>query len=421
MRTLIRMIRLASQHHFWGSLAALLFTIVVIAAQVTDRNGFANSALHRDVMDRWGTPIVQPVPSVRFVESGTIFSTLEPLALASQRVDVDVTMNYRKRGLVYFSGFDFSFDGIYAITNPEPHAIEAVFVFPLDIERNRVLMSDLAFNVDGRAERIDLDGARNKLVWTGRLGSGESRRFEISFSGRGLESFTYLLDPDSPVRDLRFVINVAGGAEHDYAEGVVPATRVTRPGDDGVVLEWTYASLESGVPLGVIVPSEESFDGVIHVMLRRAWPTFTLWFISVAVFAAVLRRPLRLDEAYVLSATFSFFYVLLPYLAAYVHFYVAYAMGISVIGGMLIAYQSAIFGRRAVGSAAGGGAAFLLAPTLAVVVRGHTGLIYTLLIAAGLVIAMRLTTEAWFSRLFGGPAMPLATPSVGGVEEGSHV
>ena len=88
---------------------------------------------------------------------------------------------------------------------------------------------------------------------------------------------------------------------------------------------------------------------------------------------------------------------------------------------MLVAYQSAIFGRTSVNAAAASVAAFLLAPTFAVVVRGHTGLIYTLLIAAGLAIAMRLTTEAWFSQVIGGPGIPLAATPVGGSQEEDHV
>ena len=67
------------------------------------------------------------------------------------------------------------------------------------------------------------------------------------------------------------------GYQYGGGTGISSAT------SDAVSLGWSYASLESGVPIGVILPSETYFDGVIHTMIRRAWPTFVLWFAAVAV------------------------------------------------------------------------------------------------------------------------------------------
>ena len=103
----LRMIALPSRHHVYGSFAILVFIALVMSCQVTDRTGFADADLHRDVIDRWGAPIVQAAPSVRYVSSGSVFSKLTPLPLEAQRLAVDARMNYRKRGLVSFSGFDF--------------------------------------------------------------------------------------------------------------------------------------------------------------------------------------------------------------------------------------------------------------------------------------------------------------------------
>ena len=109
MNKLLSLLLLPARYHFYGSLAIVLLVSAAISGQMLDRQSFANSELHRDVMDRWGAPIVQPSPSVRYVPSGAVFNTLSPLPLQSQEVVVDAAMNYRKRGLVYFSGFDFTF------------------------------------------------------------------------------------------------------------------------------------------------------------------------------------------------------------------------------------------------------------------------------------------------------------------------
>ena len=74
----------------------------------------------------------QVTAPVRFVESGSIFNTLEPLPLDRQRVTLAAEMNYRKRGLVYFSGFEFDLRGEYAVTNPRSDEIDVVFVLPVE-------------------------------------------------------------------------------------------------------------------------------------------------------------------------------------------------------------------------------------------------------------------------------------------------
>src|SRR5207237_4029163 len=134
-------------------------------------------------------PIDQPAPSVRYVESGAVFNALTPLPLGSQHVSLEARMNYRKRGLVSFSGFDFDFHGAYAAKNPTARDIDAVFVFPLGTQRNQVMLSDLRFRVNGADVPVGVAEESDKLVWTGRLAPGEELAVDIAFRGRGLDGY----------------------------------------------------------------------------------------------------------------------------------------------------------------------------------------------------------------------------------------
>ncbi|HND10766.1 MAG TPA: hypothetical protein PLY80_10035, partial [Pseudomonadota bacterium] len=99
MKRILSLFRLLSRYHFASSLLIVMVVSTAISTQMTDRRNFASSELYRDVMDRWGAPIVQPGPSVRYVPSGAVFNSLTALPLQSQEVTVDAAMNYRKRGL----------------------------------------------------------------------------------------------------------------------------------------------------------------------------------------------------------------------------------------------------------------------------------------------------------------------------------
>src|SRR5262249_51838355 len=141
--------------HLFGAVALVLFSASVISDQVSGRTDFASSELTRDVESRWGAPVVQAAPSVRFVPSGTVFTELNALPLEKQEVKVDAVMNYRKRGLKYFSGFDFVFSGLYEVKNPNNRDIDVVFVFPVELDKSQVLLSELKFSVDGKSENLD--------------------------------------------------------------------------------------------------------------------------------------------------------------------------------------------------------------------------------------------------------------------------
>lgn len=397
IEALLRTILLPWRYHFFGSFAIVATLAAVITLRVSNRSDFANSELHRDVMDRWGAPIGQPAPSLRFVESGSVFHTLGSLPLDSQHVEVDAVMSYRKRGLVYFSGFEFGFRGAYEVENREGHPIDLAFVFPIDLERNKVLLSDLAFTVDGAPAPIDL-GRDGALRWTGRVAPTERRAFAISYRGRGLDSFVYKLDPALPVRDFRLAMRVKGGDNFDYPEGVVSAQEAS-VSDDGIALTWQYASLESGIPVGALVPSEKSFDDLLVTMVGRSTLSFLPFFVGLVAVVAYHGRRLSLLETYLLAAAYGFFFVLTAYLGAYLSFYLACLIAASVVALLVTGYMRAVVNPGVVRPLLFVLSGSLFVPAVAVLLVGHTGLVYTLELLVLLVVTMALSTRTWFQRL----------------------
>ncbi len=398
LRRFKALVLLPTRFHFWGSLLIVLFVGLVISRQITDRRGFANSELYEDVMDRWGAPISLPSPSLRWVGSGAVFNTLQAQPLERQRISVDARMSYRRRGLVYFSGFDFGFQGSYGVRNRQLHPIDIVFVFPINMQKNKVLLSDLRFAVNGKPAAIDLGADNNKLIWTGRLEPDQTLDFDIAFSGRGLDSLVYELDPQLPVRDFSFDLRITGGDNYDYPAGVVPASEVDA-GAEPIALRWSFASLESGVPVGVILPSERAWDHIIATLVGRSWVPFILLFAGVALLGLRHGRRLRFYESYLLAACYGFTFVLLAYLAAFMSFYLALVISLLVVGLLLWVYLRAAIHRSVGPYVLGYVVAYLAVPSLAVVAQGYTGLIYSLEILAGLGVLIALVPRPSFRAL----------------------
>lgn len=399
MQFLKVLIKNLTRFNFFGGLTITIIIAYIISIQISNRTTFANTELHQDVMDRWGAPISQPAPSVRFVNTGSVFNDLNKMPLASQNIVIDATMNYRKRGLVYFSGFDFNFKSEYSIENQEDNDIDVVFIFPINLQKNKVLLSELSFYVNDELTDIGLTETTDKLVWTGRLPIGNKLIFKILYKGRGLDQFAYQLDPSMPVKNFSLISNISGGNNFDYAPGVIPATEIKNNGKKNVSLKWQYKSLESGVPVGLILPSEKSFSMIISTMTKRSWATFIFFFLGIIIISLYFKKPFKFYEAYLIAACYGFFFVLLAYLAAFLNFYVAYILSLSVISFLLFMYVSQLISSKAGYVILGLISSFLFIPTLAIILQGYTGLIYTLEILTGLGMIMWLTTRKQIKHL----------------------
>jgi len=380
------------------------FATAVISDQVSNRTDFADSELGKDVESVWGAPVSQPAPSLRAVQSGSIFTELRPVAFDRQHVQVDARMNYRKRGLRYFSGFDFAFSGRYTAVNRFDHDVDVAFIFPVTEDKSQVLLSELQFKVNGEDASLDLGEESNRLMWTGRIAKGATADFFIRYRARGLESFVYRLDPSLPAHDVKLHVGVQGGENHDYPPGVLSAPSVTRT-RDAVALDWEFPSLESGVNLGVILPSQLTYDQIIATMARRAWVPFLGLLVALGALGIRHRRALAFYEAYLVAAAYGFFFVLVAYLAAFMNFYLAYAVSMLGIGAAVVAFLRRTFPAERPWVLASAWGLAMLVPTFAVVLQGYTGLIYTLEILAVLlglmVAATRQSVRAFLSDLPG--------------------
>jgi hypothetical protein len=200
------------------------------------------------------------------------------------------------------------------------------------------------------------------------------------------------MDPAAPARNVGLTVDIHGGDNFDYADGVVPATGVERRGDV-TRLRWRFDSLESGIPVGVVLPSERSFDAIIATFVARSWAGFLLFFGGLVALCLHHGRPPRIFESYLFASAYALFFVLVAYLAAYVHFYAAWALALGVTAGLLCGYAGLLLPRGAWKAVAGLVGACLAVPTLAVILQGYTGLIYTLealaLVAALMVASAR--------------------------------
>lgn len=149
-------------------------------------------------------------------------------------------------------------------------------------------------------------------------------------------------------------------------------------------------------PVGVILPSEKSFDRLIVTMVRRAWAPFLLLFAGVVALSLVERRRLAFFESYLVAAGYGLFFVLLAYLGAFMNFYLAWVLSLAIGGGLLLAYLRLLLPKQRWPRVVTLLTATMLTPTAAVMLEGYTGLIYTLEITVLVAGLMYVSTREAF-------------------------
>src|SRR5467141_2259035 len=105
-------------------------------------------------------------------------------------------------------------------------------------------------------------------------------------------------------------------------------------------------------------------------------------------------RPLLFYESWLLAAAFGFTFVLLAYLAAFLNFYLAYAIALVGLGLAVVLYLQRLMPRERRETLWCIWVATMLIPTAAVILEGYTGIIYTLEILAALLGVMALSIRA---------------------------
>ena len=85
--------------------------------------------------------------------------------------------------------------------------------------------------------------------------------------------------------------------------------------------------------------------------------------------------------------------MLLAYLGAFMHFFAAWGVTMTFMGAAVVLYVWRLFPQERVQWLIGAWVATQVLPTLAVLLPGYTGLLYTLEILAGLLAVMVLVTR----------------------------
>lgn len=403
----------------------------ILGSTVVSRTGEADGTLRREVEQLWGGVHEQRAPRAFWTESRVEPRTVTqyddrgravsqdqlvtvsdevPVPVVSSDLDVELGLEHRQKGLLWYSTYTVGFDGRYVVKNPSelPRTVQVRFDFP----STDAIYDSFTFTVDGRPAPAVTDLSRGS-VQTVQLEPGQEAAVRVTYQSRGLERWSYRFgDGISQVTDFELALK-ANFDEVDFPAGTLSPTSIAR-GEASSDLAWRFDSLVTGHSIGLVLPARLN-PGPLVVRISFFAPISLLFFFTVLIILGVMRgRSLHPMNYFFLSAAFFAFHLLLAYLVDHVSVHSAFFISAATSVGLVVSYLRLVAGTRFAFLEAGvAQLVFLVLFSYAFFFEGQTGLTVVLGAVATLFVLMQLTARVNWSEVFadgGGSGLPLGLP-----------
>ena len=412
----------------------------ILGATIFERTYDSGSSSDGRVASTWGAPQNQLPPTAAFeevvqskeekIENGKKTETItqqkveKQLPLESSHINVDLNLEHRQKGLLWYSTYKVAFDGAYVFHNPTDK--EQNVTFTLNFPTARAIYDDLVFTVDDVP--VTLSNARNNATGAAKIAAGKTAYLKVGYKSQGLNDWRYSFgsaaanadDGDAArassnvtqVRDfsLKMTTNFK---DIDFPDNTLSPTLKTETAN-GWSLEWTYKNLVSGYQIAMTMP-EKLQPGPLAGRISIFAPVSLFFFFFLMLIITTLRGiELHPMNYFFLATAFFSFHLLLAYLVDHVSIHVAFIICSAVSVFLVVSYLRLVVGTRfAVREAALAQFIYLVAFSYAFFLKGFTGLAITIGSILTLFVVMQATGKIhWREKFAVHPAPPeLAPPS----------
>ena len=370
----------------------------ILAGSIWSRTNESNDRLKPNVTSIWGTRQEQMQP-VAFVDQGQTAPV--PLAAESSRIHVNLALEYRQKGLLWYSTYVVDFSGLYTFRNPmnDSHPVTFQIHFP----SKHAIYDGLAIELNGRP--LPFTANRDSAFVSTVLAPGQAAAFRASYRSQGLDSWRYNLGDDvTQTRNFELTMNTNFKAI-DFPASTLAATE-KRKTKTGWELAWRYRNLISGFQIGMIMPEKLQPGPLAGDISRFAPVSLLLFFFVMFILTTVRNIDLHPMNYFFLAAAFFAFHLLLAYLVDHIAVQLAVLICSLVSMALVVSYLRLVVGPRfAVVEAGLAQLIYLVAFSYTFFLKGFTGLAVTLGCIVTLFIAMQMTGRIRWSERFGSSSL----------------
>jgi hypothetical protein len=317
--------------------------------------------------------------------------------LESSQINVDLQLEHRRKGLLWYATYDVAFDGDFTFQNPLTDVVTATVTF--EFPSSSAVYDDFEFRVR-ELQSTPSGGTGRKLTAVLQVAPTEEVDIRLAYRSRGLDYWLYsFADEITTVKDFALTLDTDFD-DYDFpARTVSPSTKTGTP--EGWELQWQFSSLVSDFDVGVEMPSRLN-PGPLASRMSFFAPVSLLFFFSVLVVLGIVSGVnLHPIHYFFLGAAFFAFHLLFAYLVDHVVLGLAFVVAAVVSMALVISYLWRVVGRCfALREAGVSQLLFLVLFSYAFFFEGYTGLVIAVGAIATLAVLMQVTAQVDWAEVF---------------------
>jgi hypothetical protein len=407
--------------HTMTRLAAICFIYIctaiawlILGATLDHRTNTADGTLRGKVATTWGSPQEQHPPSAFWttdepqtivtVENGQnvqkvrIAKVEHPLPLEGSKVQVDLDLNPRLKGLRWYSTYTVGFDAVYRFRNDTAKPQDLTFVLPFP--SSQAMYSDLVMTLDGKP--LDIRNVESTARASASIAPGATVSLRAGYKSQGLDQWRYSFGSGDVSQARDFNLNMRTNfRDIDFAENTLSPTS-KRESANGWELAWNYGTLVSGFQIAMVMP-EKLQPGPLVGAISYFAPVSLFFFFFILMILSTLRDiDLHPMNYFFLAAAFFAFHLLMAYLCDHISIHLAFAISAAVSVFLVVSYLRLVVGLRFAAVEAGGAQMlYLVLFSYAFFFKGLAGLTVTIGSILTLYVVMQATARINWSEKFG--------------------
>ncbi len=377
---------------------------VILGGTIFSRTYDSDSVSQDRVASTWGTQQNQGPPTAYFktvisrpeetIENGRKITKIvqeeliKNLPLESSAVNVDLNLEHRQKGLLWYGTYKVAFSGVYGFRNTSDK--EQLIDFKLDFPTAQAIYDDLTFTVDGNP--VSLTNQKNAATASARIAPGKLAQLAVGYHSQGLNQWRYSFGSAdvTQVRDFSLHMNT-NFKDIDFPENTLSPSDKQET-DNGWALTWSYKSLLSGYQIAMVMP-EKLQPGPLAGKISFFAPVSLFFFFFLMLIITTMRGiELHPMNYFFLAAAFFSFHLLLAYLVDHVSIHASFAISAAVSVFLVVSYLRLVVGIRfASREAALAQFIYLVMFSYAFFLKGFTGLAITIGSVLTLFVVMQVT------------------------------
>jgi len=392
---------------------------VILGGTIFSRTYDSVTSSSNRVASTWGTEQNQAPPSASFstlvprkeetVENGKkVVKTVQDLVittlpLESSNIDVNLDLDHRQKGLLWYSTYKVAFSGVYTFVNTSDK--EQVVDFKLQFPTAQAIYDNLTFVVDGVP--LQLANESNAAASSAKIGAGKSAQLSVGYRSQGLNEWRYSFG-DSQIAQVRgFSLHMTTNFKDiDFPDNTLSPTEKKETAN-GYDLTWNYKSLLSGYQIAMVMP-EKLQPGPLAGRISFFAPVSLFFFFFLMLIITTMRGiDLHPMNYFFLAAAFFSFHLLLAYLVDHISIHSSFAIAAAVSVFLVVTYLRLVVGIRfASREAALAQFIYLVMFSYAFFLKGFTGLAITIGSVLTLFVVMQVTGRIKWTERFSVKPMP---------------